>query len=192
MTDLASPDTLVLQSRRRSAPPQTFQGPGPTPDQLTQLLTLAARVPDHGKLAPWRFIIFEGEGRLRAGEIIASVHAADSPDADPKRLELERRRLALAPLVIGIVSRAAPHPKIPEWEQLMSAGAVAMNLTLAATAMGFVTAWLTEWHGYDRRVLAQFGLSESEKMVGYIHIGRPSITVEDRVRPVIDELVTRF
>ena len=192
MTDAASPETIALQTRRRSVPPQSMSGPGPSAPELETLLTLAARVPDHGKLAPWRFVVFEGEGRDRAGAIIAEVYAADNPQAEAKRLDLERRRLAQAPLVIGVVSRAAPHAKIPEWEQVMSVGAVAMNLTLAATAMGYATAWLTEWYAYDARVLKAFGLADHEKMAGFIHVGRPTAVIEDRVRPVIADLVTRF
>ena len=184
--------TIDLQSRRRSVPPQALASPGPTADELRQLLTIAARVPDHGKLAPWRFIVFEGEGQVRAGDLIAHTFAADNPDADEKRLSVERRRLSQAPLVVAVVSRAAPHVKIPEWEQVMSVGAVAMNLTLAATAMGFATSWLTEWYAYDRRVLTGLGLGDHEKMAGFIHIGRPSAVIEDRVRPVLDELITRF
>ena len=187
-----SPDTLSLQRRRRSVSPQALAAPGPTAEELETLLTIAARVPDHGKLAPWRFIVFEGEGQKRAGDIIADVYNAANPDTHTKRIELERKRLAFAPLVVGIVSRAAPHEKIPEWEQVMSAGAVAMNLTLAANAMGFATTWLTEWFAYDRRVLTAFGLAEHEKMAGFIHIGRPTMDVEDRVRPVVSEIVTRF
>ncbi|MCW6512469.1 nitroreductase family protein [Lichenifustis flavocetrariae] len=192
MTDIAHPDTLDLQTRRRSVPPPALTGPGPDPVQLQTLLTIAARVPDHGKLAPWRFIVFEGEGRLRAGEALAALYAADHPEADAKRLDLERRRLAQAPLVIGVVSRAAPHVKIPEWEQLLSAGAVAMNLILAANAMGFATSWLTEWYAYDRRALTALGLDETEKMAGFIHIGRPTAVIEDRVRPNLADLITRF
>lgn len=189
---ITSSDTLSLQRRRRSVQPQALAAPGPNAEELQDLLTIAARVPDHGKLAPWRFIVFEGEGRARAGDVIASIFAADNPDAHVKRIELERRRLAWAPLVVGIVSRAARHEKIPEWEQLMSVGAVAMNLTLAANAMGFATSWLTEWFAYDQRVLTGFGLGDHEKMAGFIHIGRPTAIVEDRVRPVLADLVTRF
>src|SRR5579885_2541758 len=126
------PDALQLLRTRRSVKPMELGGPAPSAAEIETLLTIAARVPDHGKLAPWRFIVFEGEGQARAGGLIARVYAEDNPQADEKRRELERRRLAQAPLVIGIVSRAAPHVKIPEWEQLMSVGAVAMNLTLAA------------------------------------------------------------
>ncbi|MBE7220446.1 MAG: nitroreductase, partial [Caulobacteraceae bacterium] len=164
----AAPDTIALQTRRRSVPPVQLAGPGPDAEQVQTLLTIAARVPDHGKLAPWRFIVFEGEGRLRAGERIAAVFKAQNPDAAEKRLELERNRLAQAPLVIGVVSRAAPHAKIPEWEQVMSAGAVCMNLTLAAHAMGFASSWLTEWYAYDRAALATLGVGENEKMAGFL------------------------
>ena len=191
MTETSS-DTLVLQRRRRSVSPQALAAPGPTPEQLETLLTIAARVPDHGKLAPWRFIVFEGDGQRRAGDAIAEVYQAGNSEAHPKRIELERKRLAWAPVVVGVVSRAAPHDKIPEWEQVMSAGAVCMNLTLAANAMGFATSWLTEWYAYDRNVLAALGLAAHEKMAGFIHIGNPTTTVEDRVRPVMSDIVMRF
>ena len=192
MTDHSHTQTLDMQTRRRSVPPLALSGPGPDAEQIQRLLTIAARVPDHGKLAPWRFIIFEGEGQVRAGEAIAATYAAEHPEADAKRLEIERRRLSQAPLVVGIVSRAAPHAKIPEWEQMMSAGAVAMNLILAANAMGFATTWLTEWYAYDRKALAALGIADAEKMVGFIHIGRSTTTIEDRIRPVLSDLVTRF
>ncbi len=146
----ASPDTISLQGRRRSVSPQALAAPSPTPTELETLLTIAARVPDHGKLAPWRFIVFEREGQARAGDILAEVYQAANPDTHPKRIELERKRLSFAPLVVAVVSRAAPHEKIPEWEQIMSAGAVCMNLVLAANAMGFATSWLTEWYAYDQ------------------------------------------
>lgn len=192
MTQLPSSDTLALQARRRSVPPQALAEPGPTSAELDTLLTIAARVPDHGKLAPWRFLVFEGDARKRAGDVIAEVYQAENSEASPKRLELEHNRLTFAPLVVGVVSRAAPHEKIPEWEQVMSVGAVCMNLTIAATAMGFATSWLTEWYAYDRRVQARLGLKEHEKLAGFIHIGRPTTAVDDRVRPVLSDLITRF
>ena len=192
MTQKTSSATLDLMRARRSVGPAFLQGPAPTPDEITQLLTLAARVPDHGKLAPWRFILFQGDARLKAGEIIQSVYLADNPEASAERLALEGKRLAHAPLVIAVVSRAAPHIKIPEWEQLMSAGAVAMNLTIAVKAMGYSSAWLTEWVAYDRRVLTRLGLEAHEKITGFIHIGHATIVPDDRVRPVLSDLITRF
>jgi nitroreductase len=192
MTDSTTNPTIALLQTRRSVAPMTMTGPGPTPDEMATILGIAARVPDHGKLAPWRFIVIEGDGRARAGEIIASVFAADNPDAAPARLALERKRLEHAPGVIAVVSRAGPHAKIPEWEQLMSAGAAAMNLVVAANALGFVTAWLTEWYSYDARVGAALGLAGHERLVGFVHIGRPTVAVEDRVRPVMADIVTHF
>ena len=184
-------DFLDVLATRRSAPPALLSAPGPSPEQLDRLLTIATRVPDHGKLAPWRFILFAGEGRVRAGEVIAEVFAAVNPAAQGKRLELERCRFS-SPLVIGVVSRAVPHAKIPEWEQVMSAGAVCMNLTVAANAMGFATTWLTDWYAYDRTVLERLGVEPHEKMAGFIHIGTAPEPREDRVRPALADLVTHF
>jgi nitroreductase len=189
---MATAETLALLARRRSVAPLAMSGPAPSAVEIQQLLTIATRVPDHGKLAPWRFILFEGAARLRAGEVIAAVFTADNPQADDSRLDIERKRLALAPLVVGVVSRAAPHVKIPEWEQVLSAGAVCMNLSVAATAMGFAVSWLTQWYAYDRRVLDRFGLAPNEKMAGFVHIGRAAHAPEDRTRPALASLVTHF
>jgi nitroreductase len=185
-------DTLDLLRTRRSVPPQFLAAPGPSPDELETLLRIATRVPDHGKLAPWRFIVFEGEARERAGAIIASLFVADNPDADAARVTTERERLSRAPLVVGVVSRAAPHVKIPEWEQQLSAANVCMTLEIAATAMGFGSSWLTEWMAYDRRFLDTIGLVPHERIAGFVHIGRPTVKPEDRTRPVLADLVTRF
>ena len=184
--------TIALLRRRRSVPPAMMTGPGPTSDEMDTILSLAARVPDHGKLAPWRFIVFEGDARDRAGALIAEVFLQDNPDAPTNRLALERQRLLHAPAVVAVVSRAAPHVKIPEWEQLLSAGATAMNLVVAANALGFATAWLTEWFSYDARIAGAFGLAAHEKLAGFIHIGRPTVAIEDRVRPVMADIVSRF
>ena len=192
MSTATQADTLTLLQHRRSAPPLTLAEPGPTAVELDTILRAAARVPDHGKLVPWRFIVFEDEARVRAGEAIAAVFAAQNPDAAPDRLALERRRLALAPLVIGVVSRAAPHVKIPEWEQVLSAGAAAMNLVVAANALGYASSWLTEWYSYDPAVRAALGLAEHERMAGFVHVGRPTQVIEDRARPEMAQIVTRF
>ncbi len=183
---------LRLLQKRRSVAPLAMSGPGPDQDQLRELLNVAARVPDHGKLVPWRFIIFEGEGRAHAGRIIEAAFRADNPGADEARCEIERKRFLLAPVVVAVVSRAAPHVKIPEWEQVLSAGAVCMNMEVAALAMGFAACWLTQWYSYDRRVLEQLGLSAEEKIAGFIHIGHSAVAPEDRVRPVLDQIITRF
>jgi len=185
-------DTLQLLQARRSVPPIALGEPGPSPAEIETLLRIGARAPDHGKLAPWRFLLFEGDARLRAGDIIASIYAADHPEATADQLDFERKRLAQAPLVVAVISRAAPHVKIPLWEQELSAGAVCMNLLVAAQAMGYAASWLTQWHAYDRRVLDAIGLKPHEKVAGFIHIGTARALIEDRSRPDMNEIVTRF
>ena len=186
------PDALELLKTRRSVKPIELTVPGPSAAEIDTLLTIASRVPDHGKLTPWRFIVFEGEARLSAGVALADIFRADRPDATADQLEFERRRLARAPLVIAVVSRAAPHVKIPEWEQLMSAAASAMLLVTAAHALGYAASWLTEWYAYDRRVLDRLGLAENERIVGFVHIGTPAKPPEDRDRPKLSAIVTRY
>jgi len=188
----AMPDALALLKTRRSVKPIELAGPGPIAAELDTLLAIASRVPDHGKLVPWRFVVFEGEARLRAGEIIAKAFLGDHPDANAEQVEFEKQRLARAPLVVAVVSRAAPHVKIPEWEQVLSAGAAAMNLVLAAHALGFAASWITEWYAYDQRVRAAFGLAAHEKIAGFVHVGRPARPPEDRPRPPLAEIVTRY
>jgi nitroreductase len=185
-------ETIKLLQTRRSAPAVSLSEPGPSAEELELLLAIASRVPDHGKLAPWRFITFEGTGRDRAGDIVANVYAKTHPEGDAARLDLERRRFSHAPLVIGVVSRAAPHEKIPEWEQILSAGAVCMNLIIAANALGFASIWLSEWYSYDRCVLTRLGLADHEKIAGFVHIGRAPGPREDRPRPALADIVTRF
>ena len=185
-------DTIALLLRRRSLPPQGMTGPGPDSAQIELMLTIAARVPDHGKLAPWRFILFEGAARERAGEIAASLLRQDDPEAGEQRLQAERARFARAPRVVAVVSRAAPHVKIPEWEQQLSAGAACMSLVIGANALGFVAAWLTEWCAYDARFRAAIGLAAHERIAGFVHIGRANMANEDRPRPALADIVTHF
>jgi nitroreductase len=185
-------DALDLLKTRRSVKPAELAAPGPSAAQLETLLTIASRVPDHGKLTPWRFIVFEGEAREVAGDVIASIFLTDNPDAEPDRVAIERTRLARAPLVVAVVSRAGVHVKIPEWEQVLSAGAAAMNLVLAAHAMGFAANWITEWYAYDRRVLERLGLVANERVAAFVHIGTPAQPPQDRPRPPLDGIVTRF
>jgi nitroreductase len=190
--DLLVRDALDLLKTRRSVKPREMTPPGPAAAELETILTIGARVPDHGKLAPWRFIVFEGEARERAGEIIAGVFARKNPNASAADIEIEKRRLTDAPLVIGVVSFTRPHPKVPAWEQELSAGASAMNMVTAATALGYGACWLTGWFAFDRDVLDGFGLKADEKLAGFIHIGTPSKPSHDRPRPSLSDIVTRF
>jgi nitroreductase len=189
VNDIVNP-TLDLLLKRRSVPPRDLLEPGPSPGQLEQILTAAARVPDHGKLVPWRFIVFEGEARQRLAAEVSRVRAATRPD--PEKDAIERDRLTTPPLTIAVVSAAREHPKIPVWEQQLSAGAVCMNLVVAANALGFGAVWLTEWYGYDADVLAGIGLKPGERLAGFIHVGTARAIPEDRVRPVLSQIVARF
>ena len=132
------------------------------------------------------------KARRSAGEAIAAAFRAKYPDAKPEHIAAERERLVRAPLVIAVVSRACPHVKIPEWEQVLSAGAAAMSLVLAAHALGYGASWITEWYAYDRGVLDAFGLAPHERIAGFIHIGRPPGPPEDRPRPPLNEIAVRF
>lgn len=185
-------ETLHLLLTRRSVAPHLLAAPGPTADELGTLLTAAVRVPDHGRLTPWRFIVLEAEGRQRVGAVVEAAFRADHPDAEEARVAVERDRLVRSPLVVAVVSRARPHVKIPDWEQVLSSGAVCMNLVIAANAMGFGTSWLTEWFSFDRRILDAMGLAPEERIAGFIYIGRIKEPPVERLRPVVADLVTRL
>lgn len=182
--------TLDLLLSRRSASAKAMTGPGPTPDQLADLLKCAARVPDHGKLFPWRFLLFEGEARARAGDILAEATQADG--MHERQVEEERGRFLRAPLVIGVISTAREMIKIPVWEQELSAGAVCQNILIAAAAMGFGANWLTEWYAFHPVVKERLGLKAGERVAGFIYIGHPAAPLEERPRPDMDAIVSRF
>jgi Nitroreductase len=187
--------TLELLRKRRSLPPHQLVEPGPNKAQIAELLELAARVPDHGKLAPWRFIVIEGDARHQLGEVAAQIVQTDRPEADAETMQREKGRFSRAPVVIALVSRARKHPKIPVWEQHLSAGAAAMNLLVASEAMGFSAVWVTEWCSFDRRMLDVLGLAADETMAGFIHIGTPSLPLDertDKTRPVMAEIISYF
>ena len=185
-------ESLSRLLQRRSVPAKWLGEPGPSRGEIDTLLTVAARVPDHGKLAPWRFIVIEGEARNRVGDILVKAFLADQPDADAEKVATERGRFAQAPLVIAVVSRMTPHVKIPDWEQVLSAGAVCMNLLNGAAALGYGAVWLTGWAAYDRRVLDALGLGPDERIAGFVHIGTAQEKPADRTRPELSDIVTRF
>jgi nitroreductase len=187
-----SSGTMGLLLSRRSGSAKAMTGPGPDADELRIILSAGMRAPDHGKLAPWRFIIFEGEARARMGHVLAECLLAAEPDAGEVRVEIERRRFLRAPVVVGVVSRVTPGIKIPEWEQQLSAGAVCENMLIASHALGYVANWITEWCAYDTTVAERIGLHPGERMAGFIYIGTAAAALEERVRPELDDLVTRF
>lgn len=181
----AHPDaeTLQLLARRRSTVAKCMSGPGPSQDQIDTLLRIAARTPDHGKLFPWRFIVFEGEARSRFGEILESRLRQIEPGGPEERYQFERERFERAPLVVAVISDVTPQHKIPEWEQVLSAGAVCFNLLVAASAMGFAGQWLTEWYAYDEVTCEALGLGENERVAGFIYVGTARDKPVERPRP---------
>jgi nitroreductase len=188
-----SPEALELLLTRRSVKPGMLGDPGPSATQIATVLTAAARVPDHKKLVPWRFIVFGGEARAAFGEALAKACAAEEREPpSAMRLETERTRLLRAPCVVAVISRVTPNPAAPEWEQVLSCGAACLNLCLAANAMGFATCWLTEWYSYSPAVRAALKLAANEKVAGFIYIGTPKERQEDRERPDLNKIVTRW
>ena len=186
------PDALDLLKTRKSISAQFLAAPGPSDAELAEMLTIAARVPDHRKLTPWRFILFKGDERRKAGEALAKLFAARNPAAEEKQLEEERGKFARAPLVVAVVSRAAPHPKIPEFEQLLSASNAAFNLELAAHALGYAAQWTTGWAAYDEEAGRILGLQPGERFVGFIHIGTSTVPFTDRPRPALADIVSEW
>ena len=186
------PDALQLLKTRRSVKPMELTGPGPSQAEIDTLLAIASRVPDHGKLTPWRFIVFEGDARFAAGEAIAEAFAADHADATPEQTRIRAQAASARAAGDRGGQPRRPHVKIPEWEQQLSAGASAMSLVIAAHAMGFAASWITEWYAYDRRVLDKLGVGANERIAGFVHIGRPAKPPEDRERPPLEAIVTRY
>lgn len=184
-------DALTLLKTRRSIPAAFLGPPGPSPEQLRQLLTIAVRVPDHGKLAPWRFVVLEGAARADAGALLEAQRLRREPDLPESERLAERTRFTRAPLVVCVVSRVTPgHPKATEREQLLSAGASVMSLVLAAHAMGFAANWLTERPADDPEARAILGLAEAERVAAFVHIGTPTVPPQERPRPDVDALMT--
>ena len=177
---------------RRSVGIGFLKDPGPTPEQLREIMTVGVRVPDHGKFAPWRLIVIEGEARQKAGEAIAQIAKARRPDLDEAGMAIERRQFLPAPVTIGVISSPKPNPKAPELEQLLSAGLVAFNLCNAAFATGFAASWVSRWFAFDPEAQTALGARGGERFVGFVHIGTPTAVIEDRDRPDIDALVSRF
>jgi len=186
------PDALELLKTRRSVSAAFLGDPGPSDAEITEILTIAARVPDHGKLVPWRFVVFKGEARYQAGELLAALFRRQNPDATEQQLADERNRLARAPLVIAVVNKKAmPHPKVPDWEQMLSAGNAAMNAVMAAHALGYAAQWTSGWLATDEEAGAVLGLQPGERFVAFVHIGTSTVPpTTDRARPALDEVVS--
>lgn len=174
---------LSFLKTRKSASAKTMTEPGPPSHLLAEMLTLAVRVPDHGKLAPWRFVVFEGAGRAGVGEKFKARWQQLHPEHGEDSLTFHAGLFMRAPVVIAVVSTALPHAKIPLWEQQMSAAAVCFNLVLAAQAHGFDAQWQTDWVVYDAGAKLAMGVTEAENIAGLIYMGTSAVQLEDRPRP---------
>ncbi|WP_156884590.1 nitroreductase family protein [Stappia stellulata] len=185
-------DVLGHLLKRRSHPAATLATPAPDGAALNAMLEAASRVPDHGKLVPWRFILLRGDARDALGAKLVETLEARGESLDDTRREQETTRFSRAPLVIAVVSRATVHPKIPVWEQQLCVGAVCMNLVHAAHASGYAAQWLTEWMAFDDEVSAMLGLAEAERIAGFVHVGTPTQVPAERARPDLDSLISEW
>lgn len=186
-------DALVHYLKtRRSVGIGFLAEPGPSAQELDEILTIGTRVPDHGKLAPWRLVIIDGEARAAAGERLAAIARRNRPELDEAGLEIERRRFLPAPLTIGVLHSPRPNPKAPELEQLLSAGNVCFNLCHAAFALGYAASWVTRWYAFDPEAQQALGARGGERFVGFVHIGTATAEIEDRDRPAVADLVSRW
>ncbi len=184
-------DTITLLETRRSAMLRDMGEPGPDAAQLQTLLRIGARVPDHGKLAPWRFIVIKGAAREKLGDVLARASENNVQDKDG-RTAAGTNRFARVPVVVTVVSKVVDHIKIPHWEQILSAGAVCQNMLVAAAALGFNGQWITDWPAYDPAVLAALGLGEGERIAGFICLGTADQKPGERPRPDLEDIVTHW
>lgn len=184
-----SDELLDYLSRRRSVPAKDLTEPGPTTEQIEAMISAAARVPDHGRMFPWHFIVFRDGARYELGAILKAAQLKKDPDTPVEKIVQEEKRFLRAPVVIAVISRIRPG-KHPRWEQTLSAGAACQNLCLAANALGFGSNWLTEWYAYDDHVRDALGLDERDQIAGFIYIGTPALIPDERPRPETALLTT--
>ena len=183
-----SAETLALLARRRSASAPALMAPGPTPEELHELIRLAARAPDHGKLFPWRFVILEGEAKAA---LVRELERMTPGQPNPDKALATLAKLRNPPLTVAVISKVI-ECNIPEWEQVLSSAAVCQNLLIAADAMGYGANWITDWYAYEERATRVLGLEPGERVAGFIHLGTLPEPPLERVRPDLDKLVTRW
>lgn len=183
-------DPLEVLLSRRSVLARNLGEPGPNRAKLELILSAGIRVPDHGRLTPWRFVRIAGQARDTLGDMIAVIFQKHNPEATEHSVEIEKNRFSRAPVVIAVISSVREHPKIPEWEQVLSAGACCINILNAAHALGFSAQWLTEWYAYNPEVRKLLALQCGERIAGFIHIGTAIEAPSERIRPEITEILT--
>jgi nitroreductase len=179
-----SDELLERLATRRSAPAQTLTVPGPDAAEVTEIIRLGARTPDHGKLFPWRFVVMGPRTRAELGQSLSALAVRQNLGG---KAQAVLAKLTAAPVSILVISTAAPGPK-PVWEQELSSGAVCMNIEHAANALGYAACWITDWYSYDPEALALLGVKTGEKVAGFIHIGTTAEPPLERVRPDLSKL----
>lgn len=182
---------LSLLQTRRSGKPRDMVAPGPSPEQLREMVAIAARTPDHGKLAPWRFVIVPDNARPKLAERLIEIQRAEKPDCNAREEEATTQFVTQAPALVVVLSAPVPEHKIPLWEQELSAGAACMNLLHAAHACGFVGSWLTGWAAYSDKVRDLFG-EAPQRIAGFVFIGTPGRDLEERPRGELSEIVHQW
>jgi nitroreductase len=187
---------LGMLKQRRSVPALRLTEPGPSASELEQLLTVATRVPDHGAMEPWRIVVVQGSARQELGDRLAAAFLEANAQQDSSAADLAVRKIkavfTVAPLVVIVVSRTEPSSRIPEWEQVLSAGAVCMNLITAAATLGYGSTWLTGWAAYNPAALKILDVQANERVAGIIPVGTAAGRPEDRTRPSLEKRVTRW
>jgi nitroreductase len=182
---------LSALSTRRSGKPRDLAGPGPSAAEIDRMLAIAARTPDHGKLAPWRFVVVEDAARERFADLLERTWAADHPGAPAHELAAARQFATQAPALVVVLSAPVAGTKIPLWEQELAAGAAAMNLLHAAHALGYAAGWLTGWPAFSDTVRDAFGTAD-QRLVGFMFIGTPVRPLDERPRPDMTAIVSRW
>lgn len=184
--------TLDFLLQRSSTPISAIGQPGPNDADIETMIRAATRVPDHGRLTPWRFIIYRNAAREEVGRYLADLAEEREGPLPEARREQELKRFARAPIVIGVISSPVAHERIPEWEQFLSAGAAAMNLCIAANALGYATNWITNWYSSDEKGRMLLGLAPHERVAGFVHIGSCDMKVPERPRAELSEIVSEY
>lgn len=185
-------NAMKLLLNRRSSDAKKLIAPAPEGEALEQILTAATRVPDHGKLAPWKLVLLEGKAQKKLGKFCAGLFQKQYPDASDKELEAEAARFTRAPLVIAVLSTPKESKKAPVWEQELSVGAVCMNILHATYALGFGAKWLSEWPMFRDEVCRELGGAEGDRIAGFIYIGTKTEELDDRERPSLKDVVVRL
>ena len=182
---------LSLLETRRSGRPREMIGPGPSAAELDRMIAIASRIPDHGKLSPWRFVTIAADRRDALARLLREALATEEPDAPQLKIDKAEEFARQAPALVVLISAPVENHKIPVWEQQLSCGAAGMNLLTAAHALGFVAGWITGWQAYSDHVRAAF-CGPGERIAGFIFIGHPGRELEERPRPSLDEVRTAW